>query len=120
MFNADGDPQSQWELLNTSTDLAFAPDVQALLIWDGPGFHRSHDLVVPDNITLLTLPPFSPERNPIENLRHHLLSHFWSNRADRDDDFFDTAELTWNTHCLNKFLIQSVSTANHLYSADFI
>ena len=98
---------------------ALVPDVQALLIWDEAGFHRSHDLVVPDNITLLSLPPYSPELNPIENLWHHLRSHFWSNRTYRDDDLFHTAEQTWNTHSLNESLIQSVCAANHPYSADF-
>ena len=99
---------------------SLAPDVQALLIWDGAGFHRGHDLVVPDNVTLLTLPPYSPELNPIENLWHHLRSHHWSNRTYRDyDDLFDTAEQTWKTHCLNTTLIQSVCAADHLYSADF-
>lgn len=29
----------------------------AVLILDGAGWHGAHDLVVPDNITLLSLPP---------------------------------------------------------------
>jgi transposase len=39
-----------------------------LLVLDGAPNHRSGDLVVPDNITLLYLPPYSPELNPKENL----------------------------------------------------
>jgi len=53
----------------------------AVLIWDGAGFHISHKLRVPDNITLLQLPPYSLELNPMENLGHYLKSHYWSNRA---------------------------------------
>jgi DDE superfamily endonuclease len=58
-----------------------APDVQAVLIWDGAGFHTARSLEVPANVTLLGLPPYAPELNPIENLWHYLRSHHWSNRS---------------------------------------
>jgi len=49
-----------------------------VLIWDGAGFHTGKDLVVPGNVSLLRLPPYSPELNPVENLWHYLRSHHWS------------------------------------------
>jgi hypothetical protein len=58
-----------------------APDAHAVLIWDGAGFHTSRSLEVPANVTLLGLPPYSPELNPVENLWHYLRSHHWSNRS---------------------------------------
>ena len=42
--------------------------VHAVLIWDGAGFHTSEDVVVPSNVSLIQLPPYSPELNPVENL----------------------------------------------------
>jgi transposase len=30
---------------------------------------------VPDNVSLIELPPYSPQLNPIENLWHYLRSH---------------------------------------------
>ena len=45
-----------------------APDVQAVRVWDGAGYHRANDLRCPSNITLMNLPPYSPELNPVENL----------------------------------------------------
>jgi hypothetical protein len=39
-----------------------AADAHAVVILDGAGWHRSQGLVVPSNITLLELPPYSPER----------------------------------------------------------
>ena len=67
--------------------------VQAVLVWDGAGNHRSRDLACPPNITLIPLPPYSPELNPVENLRHYLRSHHWSNRKyDTVDDLFDAAK----------------------------
>jgi transposase len=61
-----------------SSDLAAG--VHAVLIWDGAGFHTGHELVVPSNVSLIQLPPYSPELNPVENLWHYLRSHHWSNR----------------------------------------
>jgi transposase len=61
-----------------------APDVHAVLIWDNAGFHTSRSLEVPGNVTLIRLPPYSPELNPIENLWHYLRSHYWSNRSYED------------------------------------
>jgi hypothetical protein len=43
-----------------------------LLVVDGAGNHCSDDLVVPANITLEFLPPYSPELNPQENLWHEI------------------------------------------------
>jgi transposase len=55
--------------------------VHAVLIWDGAGHHTSKDLVVPSNVSLIQLPPYSPELNPVENLWHYLRAHHWSNRV---------------------------------------
>jgi len=60
--------------------------VHAVLIWDGAGFHTGEGLVVPANVSLIQLPPYAPELNPVENLWHYLRAHHWSNRAYRDYD----------------------------------
>ena len=51
------------------SDLARAP---AVLVLDGAGWHGAASLAVPDNITLLPLPPSSPELNPVENVWQYL------------------------------------------------
>lgn len=38
-------------------------DVQAVLVWDQAGFHKSGELCAPENITILELPAYSPELN---------------------------------------------------------
>ena len=48
----------------------------AVMVWDGASFHTSRSLFVPENITLVQLPPYIPERNPIENLWHYLKNQF--------------------------------------------
>lgn len=57
-----------------------APGAHCVLLCDGAGWHRcGGKLVVPANISLLPIPPYSPELNPMENvwdyLRGNKLSH---------------------------------------------
>ena len=40
----------------------------AILVLDGAGWHGSKALDVPENVTLITLPPYAPELNPIEDV----------------------------------------------------
>ena len=97
-----------------------ATDEHAVMIWDGAGFHRAGHLKTPENITLIELPPYSPELNPIENLWHFLKSHHWSNRAyDTYDELLEAAEQAWRTVCLLPNLMKTVCNANYAKSADF-
>ena len=53
-----------------------APGAHAVLVLDGAGWHGGQDLAVPDNISLLTLPPYAPELNPVENVWQYLRSNW--------------------------------------------
>jgi hypothetical protein len=69
-----------------------ASDVHAVMILDQAGWHTSKDLLVPANVTLIHLPPRSPELNPMENLWHWITSHYWSNRVHANyDTMLDSA-----------------------------
>jgi transposase len=95
-----------------------AEQEHAVMIWDGAGFHTSGALRVPDNITLVRLPAYSPELNPIENLWHYLKSHFWSNRAYDDYDALEQAAMTaWHKAVLNSKLMTAVCAAPYLNRA---
>jgi DDE superfamily endonuclease len=49
------------------------PGACAALICDGAGWHqRGGELEQPDNIVMITLPPYSPELNPMENVWAYL------------------------------------------------
>lgn len=52
-----------------------APGAHAILVLDGAGWHRAHGIIVPNNLSLLTLPPYAPELNPIENVWAYLRSN---------------------------------------------
>lgn len=55
-----------------------APDDHAVMVLDGAGWHGSAALVVPDTVTLVPLPPYSPESNPVERLWLFLRERFLS------------------------------------------
>ena len=61
-------------------------DEHFVLIMDQAGWHKSRDLKLPEGITVLLLPAYSPELNPVENLWHYLRSHYLSNRSYEDYD----------------------------------
>jgi transposase len=87
-------------------------DVHAVLVWDQAGYHTAKHLRVPENVTILYLPPYSPELNPVENLWHHLRSHEWSNGFYKSYDALRQAACdAWQKHCLDPQLIRSVCNA---------
>ena len=48
-------------------------EAHAVLVCDGAGWHQTGArLTVPDNMSLLRLPPYAPELNPIENVWEYL------------------------------------------------
>jgi hypothetical protein len=53
----------------------------AALVLDGAGWHVSEGLTVPANLTLVPLPPYSPELNPVERVWEHLRDRWLSHRV---------------------------------------
>jgi putative transposase len=73
------------------------PGAHAILVLDGAGWHGAANLAVPDNLTLLPLPPYSPELNPVENVWQYLRQNQLSLRVWPDyDAIVDTCCQTWN------------------------
>jgi transposase len=84
-------------------------NVHAVLVWDQAGFHKSKELRIPENITIIELPAYSPELNPVENLWQYFRSHYWASRSyNTYDDLRVTACDTWQMVCLNCELIRSI------------
>ena len=53
---------------NRTLTAEISQDVYVLSIWDQTGLHTSKKLKVPENVTILPLPPYSPDLNPVENV----------------------------------------------------
>jgi hypothetical protein len=72
-------------------------EVHAVLVLDRAGWHISDDLAVPANLTLVHLPPKSPELNPIEKVWQFLRDRQLSHRVLADyDAILDAACVAWN------------------------
>ncbi len=52
------------------------PDELKIMLLDNGAFHKAHWLIIPDNIALLFIPPYSPELNPSEKIWWLWKRHF--------------------------------------------
>ena len=63
----------------------------------------------PSNITLLALPPYSPELNPVERIWHYLRSHWLANSVFHTlADIMDACEMACNRFATNTGLVRSL------------
>jgi transposase len=67
----------------------------AVIILDQAGWHDSRALCVPENVTLVALPPYSPELNPVERVWLYLKERFLSHRLHNDYEAMMTACSFW-------------------------
>jgi len=73
-----------------------AADEHAVLVLDNAGWHVAKALRVPANVSLLFLPPYSPELNPAERVWAYLRGHYLANRVYADyDALLQAADDAW-------------------------
>jgi transposase len=89
-------------------------DRKVILVVDGAGWHKSKGLMVPNNIELAYLPPYSPELNPIEKLWLYI------KRATIRNKIYDTIDDLENAICdfinsLSQTIVWSVCKLNYLF-----
>ena len=76
---------------------AVDPGAHAVLIVDQAGWHLTPKLAIPDNITVLALPPRSPELNPVENVWQFMRDNWLSNRIFKSyEDIVALCCRAWN------------------------
>ncbi|MBX3367723.1 MAG: IS630 family transposase [Phycisphaeraceae bacterium] len=109
-------PQVNTETMNVFLRMLseeLAADEHAILIMDQAGWHKSRRLKLPENITTLLLPPYSPELNPIERLWAYLRSHYLSNRVFDDyQHLLDAGAEAWQQ--LVPELLRSICSCTYL------
>lgn len=87
-----------------------ATDAHALMIVDGAGWHGAKTLKLPDNITLLKLPPYAPELNPMENVWGYLRANKLAITVfDTYDEIVDKCCDAWNFFANNAERITSIT-----------
>lgn len=79
-------------------------DTHVILVLDQAGWHVAKNLKIPQNISLLHLPSYSPELNPVERLWAYLKSHYLGNRIYEDyDQLFEITTMAWNQISTEQF-----------------
>jgi transposase len=83
------------------------PKVHIVLVLDQAGWHRSKGLILPSDMTLLPLPPYSPQLNPVERLWKYLKETYLNHRLDHClDEMIEAGCFAWQA--LTDELIQSL------------
>ena len=95
----------------STTSVAVAGGAHAVITLDKAGWHTTRKLHVPSNISLLHLPPASPELNPTENIWQYMRQSYLSNRVFRDyDDVVEASSSAWNKLIAEQGRISSIGT----------
>lgn len=91
------------------------PGYYAVVIVDGAGWHIAGALIVPDNISLLFLPPYSPELNAQENIWEYLRQNFLAGRIfETYDDIVDACCHAWTALTSETGRIASIASRSWL------
>lgn len=62
-----------------------------LMVMDQAAWHRSKELVMPENIKLVWLPPYSPQCNPVENIWDEIREKWFPNLVFKSLDAVEDA-----------------------------
>jgi transposase len=108
-------PYANVEAMNlhlTEIGRRVSADAHAVVTMDGAGWHQQGDKVnLPDNISVLLLPPYSPQLNPQENVWQYLRQNYLANRVfDTYDAIVDACCDAWNSLTNEPDRITSIAT----------
>lgn len=89
-----------------------APGAHAVITCDGAGWHQAGGkLTLPDNLSILRLPPYSPELNPVENIWQFLRQNHLANRVlETYADIVDACCEAWTALTSAPATITSIAT----------
>lgn len=89
---------------------AVAPGAHAILILDGAGWHDARALNVPANITLIKLPLYAPELNPVENVWAYLRANKLAiSVCDTYEQIVDKCCEAWNFFANDEGAVRSIT-----------
>ncbi len=91
---------------------AVAPGAHAVVLLDGAGWHKPGGrLTLPNNVSMLTIPPYSPELNPQEDVWQYLRQNQLSNRVfDTYTAIVDACCDAWNALMQQPERVTSIAT----------
>ena len=72
----------------------------AIIMMDRASWHTTEALNIPENISLLPLPPYSPELNPMEQVWQKIKADHLTNTTFKNyDDIVQKCSQAWNSFC---------------------
>lgn len=81
-----------------------------VMVLDGASSHKSKELKIPNNVSLILLPPYSPELNPAEQIWNVLRRDHFANRVfDSLDAATEQAERGLSMMAANKSAIRQLT-----------
>lgn len=81
----------------------------AVLVVDRAAWHVTAKLRVPANLSILPLPPYSPELNPVEQVWQQLRQSDWANRCYKNyDDIVEVCCQAWNKFAKQPDIIRTL------------
>lgn len=88
---------------------------EAFLVMDCASWHKSKDLKVPKNITVIYLPPYSPKLNPVERFWQYLKNNLIKNKI------YDSIKLLEDAVCeficnIKESSVKTICSVNYLPS----
>lgn len=105
IFSGVGTDEMNIHLKEISQSLS--ENAHAIIIMDNAPWHKS--VTVPENISIIYLPPYSPELNPVEQVWDFLRSNYFSNRVYRTIcQVFDACCMAWNMFIAQPEVIFSI------------
>lgn len=89
---------------------AVAEGAHAVVIVDGAGYHGAGHLKLPDNLTLIRLPPYAPELNSAENIWAYLRQNKLANSVfETYDDIVEACCKAWSFFANDPAVVTSVT-----------
>jgi hypothetical protein len=86
------------------------PDDHCVMLMDGAGWHTANALPVPAHMTLLPLPPYSPELNPVEQVWKYTRTNDLRNQTfDSLDDVVAVVSSSLHTLHTHPDLVRSIT-----------
>ena len=81
----------------------------AIVVMDRAGWHIANALQKFNNLTILFLPPYSPELNPVEQVWQWLRDKFLANRCFQNyDDILNSSALAWQSFVAVKETVRNL------------
>lgn len=87
-----------------------APGSHAIILLDQAGWHTTAKLDVPHNLSLVCIPPATPELNPAENVWQYLRQTYLGNRVFKDyEDIIERVCQAWRALLAEPGRIESIT-----------